>query len=62
MNGFDSRKLNEYIGKQITKPVLDSQTLLENLTLLKLTSELQFKPPYIEKIESYVTAKLIEPV
>ncbi len=52
---YDSRTLNDHIGKNISKTMLDSQTLDENLALLKEISNLQFKPPYIEKVEQYLT-------
>jgi predicted hydrocarbon binding protein len=52
---YDSRTLNDHIGKSISKTLLDSQTLDENLDLLKEISNLQFKPPFVEKLEHFLT-------
>lgn len=49
--GYDSRLINDHIGKHITKTLLDTYSLDSNLQLLKELSSLQFKPLFIEKVE-----------
>ena len=58
--GYDSQKLNDQIGKHISKQLLENQSLEENLTLLRSISKLNFKPAYIEKVEQAVVHELLE--
>ena len=60
ITGYDSQKLNDTIGKHMSKTLLESQSLEEDLRLLRNVSKLNFKLAYVEKVEQAVVNDLLE--
>jgi ribosome-binding protein aMBF1 (putative translation factor) len=54
-NGYNSKLLNDKIGKTITVKLLSQSSATKNISLLYQISKLQFKPIYIELVEKFIT-------
>jgi hypothetical protein len=59
ITNYDSQKLNDTLGKQISKSVLENHSLEENLVFLRYISKLNFKPATLDKVESAVVTELV---
>ena len=51
ITSYDSQKLNDLLGKYISKSFLENNSLEENLVFLRHITKLNFKPASIDKVE-----------
>ncbi len=59
ITSYDSQKLNDLLGKHISKSFLENNSLEENLAFLRHITKLNFKPVSIDKVEQAVVLELL---